>query len=66
MGSTNKSLLKAVLVIKSFTPEAPELGAAEVSRKLGIPKATAHRILATLSEGGLLEQNKNTFQLLEV
>ena len=57
---SNKSLLKAVLVIKSFSPEALELGATEVSRKSGIPKATAHRILATLSEGGLLEQNKIT------
>lgn len=56
----NKSLFKAVLVIKSFSPEALELGAAEVSRKSGIPRATAHRILATLSEGGLLEQNEIT------
>ena len=58
--SSNKSLLKAVQVIKSFSPDALELGAAEASRKSGIPKATAHRILATLSEGGLLEQNKST------
>jgi len=58
--SSIKSLLKAVLVIKSFSPDTLELGATEASRKSGIPKATAHRILATLSEGGLLEQNKIT------
>jgi len=57
---SNKSLLRAVLVIKSFSSEALELGAAEISRKSGIPRATAHRILATLTEGGLLEQNKIT------
>jgi len=58
--SSIKSLLKAVLVIKSFSPDALDLGVTEASRKSGIPKATTHRILTTLSEGGLLEQNKRT------
>ncbi|MBA7694124.1 Transcriptional regulator KdgR [subsurface metagenome] len=55
-----KSLLKAVSVLKSFTPDELELGTAEISRKLGIPKTTAHRMLTSLSEGGLLEQNGKT------
>lgn len=55
-----KSLLKAVSVLKSFTPDELELGGAEISRKVGIPKTTAHRMLTSLSEGGLLEQNGKT------
>lgn len=58
--TTNKSLVKAVLVIKCFTPQEPQLGATDVARKVGIPKTTAHRILKTFAEAGLLEQNATT------
>jgi IclR family KDG regulon transcriptional repressor len=53
----NKSLTKAVSVIKCFTPQELELGAADVARKIGIPKTTAHRILRTFADAGFLEQN---------
>jgi DNA-binding IclR family transcriptional regulator len=53
----NKSLTKAVSIIKCFTPQDLELGAADVARKIGIPKTTAHRILRTFSDAGFLEQN---------
>ena len=46
--------------MKSFTPDELELGSVEVSRKVGIPKTTSHRILVTLTEGELLEQNVKT------
>jgi len=56
----NKSLSKAVSVIRCFTPKELELSAADVARKIGIPKTTAHRILKTFAEVGLLEQNATT------
>lgn len=51
---------RAASVLKSFTPEKLELSAAEVSRKVGIPKTTAHRLLAALTQSGLLERNAET------
>ena len=56
----NKSLLKAILVIKSFTPDELELGIVDIAHKVKIPLTTAHRTLATLTRGGLLEQNDRT------
>jgi DNA-binding IclR family transcriptional regulator len=56
----NKSLTKAVSVLKCFTPQALELGAADVARKVGLPKTTAHRILRTFADARLLEQNVTT------
>jgi len=58
--SFNKSLLKAISILKSFTLDEPELSATDISRKDGIPKTTVHRILTTLTEGGLLDQDINT------
>lgn len=54
----NKSLTKAIAVMKCFTPQEPQLGAAEVARMVGIPKTTAHRILKTFAEAGILEKNQ--------
>lgn len=54
------SLLKAALILKSFTLHEPELSAAAISRRVGIPKMTTHRILATLTKAGLLERNSET------
>ena len=57
---SNKSLLKAISIIKVFSHEKPELGPSEISREIGMPTATTHRILATLLKGGLLEKNPTT------
>lgn len=51
---------RAASVLKSFTPEELELSAAEVSRGVGIPKTTAHRLLAALAQSGLLVRNAET------
>ncbi|HEY82666.1 MAG TPA: IclR family transcriptional regulator [Dehalococcoidia bacterium] len=53
----NKSLLKAMAVLKCFTLDDLELGPSEIAHKVEIPLTTAHRILATLTKGGLLEQD---------
>jgi len=53
-------ILRVMAVLKSFTPDDLELGAAEISRKVGIPMTTTHRMLAALAKGGLLEKNVKT------
>ena len=55
-----KSLRRAISVLKCFTPQQPELSGTEIARKLGIHKTTAHRMLATLAEDGLLDRDQRT------
>lgn len=47
-------------MIRSFTPDEVELGPSEIAHKSRIPLTTVHRILATLTRDGLLEQNEKT------
>ena len=49
-----RSVSIAMRVLDAFA-QAPELGASEVGRRVGISKSTAHRTLVTLAAGGLLE-----------
>ncbi|MFQ5996105.1 MAG: IclR family transcriptional regulator [Dehalococcoidales bacterium] len=51
---------RVVAVLKCFTPDTRELGVSQISRRAGIPKATTHRILVTLTKDGLLERNNKT------
>lgn len=51
------SIEKALEILLLFTPYNQELGTGEISRKLGIHKATASRILRTLTEKGFLRQD---------
>lgn len=53
-------MLKAVAILKSFTPDALEVGTTDVARKVGMPKSTAHRLLVTLTKTGLLDRKKET------
>jgi len=55
-----RSILRVVSVLKSFTPDELELNAADISRKVAIPKTTTHRMLAALTKGGLLDRNAET------
>jgi DNA-binding IclR family transcriptional regulator len=55
-------LLKAVAILKSFTPDALEMGVTDVAHKVGMPKSTTHRLLATLTQTGLLDRNKETLK----
>jgi DNA-binding IclR family transcriptional regulator len=50
-------LQRAMRVLDSFDHEHPELGVAELARKLDLPKPTVYRILATLESGGFVQQN---------
>ena len=48
---------KSLDILLAFTPYNQELGTGEISRRLGLHKATASRILRTLAEKGFLQQD---------
>ncbi|TYB42529.1 IclR family transcriptional regulator [Actinomadura chibensis] len=49
-------LRRAVAVLAAFRADDADLGAAELARRSGLPKSTAHRIALDLVEAGLLER----------
>lgn len=55
--SSLSSVRNAARVLKEFGHDSPEIGVTEIARRLGIGKSTAHRLLNTLAEERLLEQN---------
>ena len=55
-----KSLHRAALVLKCFTPEQVEFSVAEIAQRLGIHRTTAYRIMMTLMEDGLLQRDEKT------
>lgn len=50
----------AALDLLDCFAEDEELGVTEVSRRLGVAKSTAHRLLVTLASRGIVEQNART------
>jgi IclR family KDG regulon transcriptional repressor len=58
--STLSSVRNAARVLKAFGHGHREYGVTEIARQLGIGKSTAHRLLNTLAEERLLEQNPHT------
>ncbi len=57
--STLSSVRNAARVLKEFSGHR-ELGVTELSRRLGIGKSTAHRLVTTLAAERLLEQDPDT------
>jgi DNA-binding transcriptional ArsR family regulator len=55
-----KSVEKAIAILKTFTIERPELSVTELSQELTLHKSTVSRLLSTLEEGNLVEQNPET------
>jgi DNA-binding IclR family transcriptional regulator len=51
-----KSLGKAIRVLQAFSLQEPRLPLTEIARRTGLPLSTTHRILTTLREAGLIEQ----------
>ena len=58
--ATLGSVANAARVLKSFTAHDPVWGVTDMARHLGIAKSTAYRLLATLTEQGLLDQDPLT------
>ena len=48
---------KSLDILMAFVPDNPELGTMEISKQMGLHKATASRILLTLARRGFLKQN---------
>ncbi len=62
-GNRNKSVQsveRAVDILKSFSPQEPEFGVGELSRRVGLAKSTVFRLLSTLESCGLVAQNPET------
>jgi IclR family transcriptional regulator, KDG regulon repressor len=58
--STLSSVRNAARLLKEFSHGSREIGVTDLSRRLGIGKSTAHRLLNTLAEERLLEQDPDT------
>jgi len=56
----SRTVAKAMSILKQFSVEEPQLGVSELSRRLGLTRSTVHRLLASLREGGLIEQDPST------
>jgi DNA-binding IclR family transcriptional regulator len=58
------SVLKAIRIMRLFSATDPVLTLAEISRRLDMPKSTAHNLLNTLlSEGFIEKANKDSYAL---
>ncbi|GAB7389180.1 IclR family transcriptional regulator [Bacillaceae bacterium] len=55
---TLSSVHNAMRILKQFSNEKPELGISELSMRLGLAKSTVFRLIRTLTEAGLVEQDK--------
>ncbi len=55
-----QAVRRAIAILKAFSSDEPELGVAELSRRLDLPKSTVSRLLATLEEEGLVAQDPET------
>ncbi len=52
-----QSVTNAVRVLKAFTPITPEWGVSDLARHLDLGKSSTHRLLATLNEEKMVDQN---------
>jgi len=50
------SVLKAIKILNLFNTAEPRLSLAEISRRLGMPKSTAHNLVTTLLSAGYIEK----------
>lgn len=48
------SVAKALALLSSFTPDHPAMGVSDLARCAGLPKSTAHRLLAVLVDWSLV------------
>ncbi len=54
------SVANAARVLKSFSPSQPDWGVGDLARHLEISTSTVHRLLSTLTDEGLLDQDDQT------
>lgn len=59
-GATVQSVERAASILEVLAEAGPELGVTELGKRLGVHKATASRLVATLAEHALVERNPAT------
>ncbi len=59
-----QSVLKAIDLMNVFTPEEPYLSLAQISKRLKMPKSTAHNLLNTLVSRGFIEKVNDDYYAL--
>ncbi len=52
-----QAALRAIRLLKAFTPDRPEQSLGDLSARLGLNKSTAHRLLAALESESLVERD---------
>lgn len=55
---SHKSLAKIIRILESFSTTDRKLSVAEVCQRTGFPRSTTHRLLSSLREVGLLDQDR--------
>jgi len=60
--SASGSVGRVMRVLSSFDVAHPQLKASDLYSRSGLPKATVHRILHQLTQGGFLQKNEDTRQ----
>jgi DNA-binding IclR family transcriptional regulator len=54
-----KTLFKVMRILGMFSRTSRSLSLAEISQRSGYPKSTTHRLLSSMREAGLLDQDRN-------
>ena len=52
-----QAVLRAIALLKAFTPEDPERGLASLAAEVSLNRSTAHRLLSALESEGLVTRN---------
>ena len=55
-----QSIERAIAILNTFSEQDPELGITEISKRLKLHKSTVSRIISTLQNKGLVNQNQTT------
>jgi len=60
-----QAVVRALRLLKAFSPQKPELSLDQLCASLGLTRTTAHRLLAALQSEGLIERSStlNTYHL---
>lgn len=61
--TSTASVTKALMLLDVFRNDGPVLGVTEISRRAGLAKSTAFRLLVLLDEAGLVERVGRGYQL---
>jgi len=54
-----QAALRAIRMLKLFTPATPEMGLVEISERAGLNKTTTHRLLQALSSEAMVERDES-------